>query len=138
MFKHRFNPETAADFTSVIDAVNIMTGRAKSSLMMMTSYLEGDCDDLHNQDVAGVIYGVLAELEDVSEVLKAHAHANFNLQKQIDLLSEIILQSGTITPERLNVLLELAKLPKTQQDAFIEQKQIQTEPKPEPNNNTVH
>jgi hypothetical protein len=42
MFKHRFNPENAHDFRNVIDAVDLMTGRAKSTLTMFVSYVEGE------------------------------------------------------------------------------------------------
>ena len=51
MFKHRFNPENSHDFRNVIDAVNLMTGRMKSTLNMFVSYVEGDCEDLQKNDV---------------------------------------------------------------------------------------
>jgi hypothetical protein len=136
MFKHRFNPENAHDFRTVIDAVNLMTGRAKSSLMMMTAYLEGDCDDLHNHDVAGVVYGVLAELEDVNEVLNTHHKANFNLQKKVDALSEILLQTGALTQDKLDLILDVATLPIAAQIEVVEQ--IRQALKPEPENKTIH
>ena len=86
MFKHRFNPENAHDFDNVIDAVNLMTGRAKSTLNMFVSYIEGDCEDLHKHDVSGVIYSVLAELDDVNAVLNAHHKANHDSSKQVEAL----------------------------------------------------
>jgi hypothetical protein len=136
MFKHRFNPETAADFTSVINAVSMMIGRAKSSLMMTTTYLEGNCDDLHNQDVATVLYGVLAELEDVDEVLDAHHKANFKLQEQVDALSYFILIEKILTPEKLKLILDVATLPIAAQVEVVEQ--IRQTLEPEPENKTIH
>lgn len=115
MFKHRFNQQAAADFTSVINSVDLMIGRAKSTLNMMTAYFEGDCDDLHNHDVSGVVYGVLAELEDVGEVLNAHFKANNNLQKQVDAMREIILKEKYIDPELLDFVLKVATMPESEQ-----------------------
>jgi hypothetical protein len=134
MFKHRFNPENAHDFRTVIDAVDIMTGRAKSTLNMFVSYVEGDCDDLHKFDVSGVIYGVLAELEDVGAVLKAHFKANNNLQKQVDALSHIILSEKILTPDKLKLILDVAVLPiAAQAEAVAQMRQVI-----EPENNTIH
>ncbi len=113
-----------------------MTGRAKSSLMMTTTYLEGDSDDLHNQDVAMVLYGVLAELEDVDEVLDAHHKANFKLQKQVDALSEILLHTGALTQDKLDLILDVATLPIAAQVEVVEQ--IRQTLEPEPENKTIH
>ncbi|MDD5229142.1 MAG: hypothetical protein PHN45_04340 [Methylococcales bacterium] len=132
MFKHRFNPETAGNFFDVINAVDLMTGRAKSSLNMFISYVEGDCEDLHKFDVSGVIYGVLAELEDVSAVLNAHFKANNNLQKQVDALSKLALQA--IAQKDLDMILQVATLPIAEQQAVIDQLKQSIEPE----NKTVH
>jgi hypothetical protein len=88
--------------------------------MMMNAYLEGDCDDLHNHDVAGVIYGVLAELEDVDEVLTAHFKANHNLGKQVEALSHIILSEKLLTPEKLKLILDFVVLPESEMKKMVE------------------
>ena len=111
MFKHRFNPENARDFRDVIDAVNLMTGRMKSTLNMFVSYIDGDCEDLHKHDVSGVIYSVLAELDDVNAVLNAHHKANCKLQDQNEALRYIILSEKILTSEKLDLILDVATLP---------------------------
>ena len=111
MFKHRFNPENAHDFRDVIDAVNLMIGRAKSTLNMFVSYIEGDCEDLNKHDISGVIYSVLAELDDVNAVLNAHHKANCKLQDQNEALTQIILSEKLLTPEKLDFILNVFTLP---------------------------
>lgn len=128
MFKHRFDAENAHDFRNVIDAVDLMTGRAKSTLTMFVSYIEGDCEDLHKFDISGVIYGVLAELEDVSAVLNAHFKANNNLGKQVEALSHIILSEKLLTPEKLKLILDYAVLPIEEQQKMVEMARETFEP----------
>ncbi len=120
MFKHRFNPQNAHDFRNVIDAINLMTGRAKSTLNMLNSYIEGDCEDLHKHDVAGVVYCVLTELDDVDDVLNAHFQARKDLNKQIEALSYIILNEKLLTPEKLKLILDFVVLPEEEQEKTVE------------------
>lgn len=120
MFKHRFNPQNAHDFGNVIDAVNLMTGRAKSTLNMLNSYIEGGNEDLHKHDVAGVIYGVLAELDDIDDVLNAHSQAKEDLNKQIEALRYIILTGKLLTPDNLKLILDFAVLPEEEQEKTVD------------------
>lgn len=120
MFKHRFNPQNAHDFGNVIDAVNLMTGRAKSTLNMLNSYIEGNSEDLHKHDVAGVVYCVLAELDDVDDVLNAHLQARKDLKKQIEALSHIILTEKLLTPDKLKLILDFTVLPEEEQEKTVE------------------
>jgi hypothetical protein len=75
IFSHRFDTTKAHDIREVVDAVGLMTDRAKGILYMMFAHSGGDTR--YNEKIEqAAISAVIAEVDDIDSVLQAYWAAN--------------------------------------------------------------
>jgi hypothetical protein len=71
IFSHRFDSTQAHDISEVINAVGLMTERAKGILYMLFAH-EGSDSRYSDKIVHSAIDAAIAEIDDIDSVLNAH------------------------------------------------------------------
>ncbi len=74
IFNHRFDMTEARDTGAVIDAIGLMTDKAKSILYLLSGNFDGE-SRYNDKIVQSAIHTAIAEIDDIDEVLRAHCEA---------------------------------------------------------------
>ena len=75
VFSHRLDITKVRDLLAVVDAVGLMTERAKSILYLLSGQFDDDVNRYSDQIIQGAINAAIAEIDDIDAVIYAHHNA---------------------------------------------------------------